>query len=48
MAEKPESQMVTCEGCGSKWKVNISKGRAAVIAQLVECPLCESIGEEEK
>ena len=34
-------QVVVCEGCGSKWRVDIAKGRASVIAKLEECPLCE-------
>jgi hypothetical protein len=34
-------QVVVCEGCGSKWRVTIAKGRASVIAKLEECPLCE-------
>ena len=38
-----EDQVIVCEGCGSKWRVEIAKGRASVIARLVECPLCETI-----
>jgi hypothetical protein len=37
-----ENQVVVCEGCGCKWRVSIAKGRAEVIAVLVECPLCEA------
>lgn len=37
-----ENQVFVCEGCGSKWRVNIGKGRAAVNAKLLECPICES------
>jgi hypothetical protein len=36
-----ECQIIVCEGCGSRWRVDIAKGRASVIASLVECPLCE-------
>ena len=36
-----EEQMIVCRGCGSKWRVDISKGRASVMAKLEECPLCE-------
>ena len=36
-----QEQVITCEGCGSKWRLSIEKGRAGVIAVLVECPLCE-------
>ena len=36
-----EGQIIVCEGCGSKWCVDIAKGSASVIAKLVECPLCE-------
>jgi hypothetical protein len=39
-----ECQVIVCEGCGSKWCVDIAKGRASVIARLVECPLCEEKG----
>ena len=39
-----EGQIIVCEGCGSKWCVDIAKGRASVIAKLVECPLCEEKG----
>lgn len=42
-----EDQIIACEGCGSKWCVDIAKGRASVIARLVECPLCEVIEFEE-
>ena len=42
-----EGQIIVCEGCGSKWCVDIAKGRASVIARLVECPLCEIIIFEE-
>jgi hypothetical protein len=42
-----EGQIIVCEGCGSKWRVEIAKGRASVIARLVECPLCETIELEE-
>jgi hypothetical protein len=28
------NQVVVCEGCGSKWRVSIAKGRASVIAKL--------------
>jgi len=43
-----EKQVVTCEGCGCKWLVDIAKGRASVIARLLECPLCENVSEEIK
>jgi transcription elongation factor Elf1 len=36
-----EDQSIVCEGCGSRWRVDIARGRASVIARLVECPLCE-------
>ena len=36
-----EDQIIVCEGCGSRWRVDVAKGRASVIAMLVECPLCE-------
>ncbi len=36
-----DEQVVTCECCGSKWRVGIAKGRARVLAALMECPLCE-------
>jgi hypothetical protein len=42
-----ECQVIVCEGCGSKWCVDIAKGRDSVIARLVECPLCEIIEFEE-
>jgi hypothetical protein len=42
-----EGQIIVCEGCGSRWRVEIAKGRASVIARLVECPLCETIELEE-
>jgi hypothetical protein len=42
-----EDQIIVCEGCGSRWRVDIAKGRASVIARLVECPLCEVIEFEE-
>ena len=41
-----EGQIIVCDGCGSKWRVSIRKGRAVVIAELLECPLCERSGEE--
>ena len=31
-------QIVTCEGCGSKWVV-VGVGNR-IVARLVECPLC--------
>jgi Zn finger protein HypA/HybF involved in hydrogenase expression len=37
-----EEQVIVCEGCGSKWRVSIAKGRAVIIARLKECPLCEN------
>jgi hypothetical protein len=36
-----EEQIIVCRGCGSKWLLDIAKGRASVIAKLEECPLCE-------
>lgn len=36
-----EEQIIVCRGCGSHWLIDIAKGRASVIAKLVECPLCE-------
>ena len=42
-----EGQIIVCDGCGSRWRVEIAKGRASVIARLVECPLCETIELEE-
>lgn len=32
-------QVIVCEGCGSKWRVDVDK--SFVIAKLEECPLCE-------
>jgi hypothetical protein len=42
-----EDQVIFCEGCGSRWRVDIARGRASVIARLVECPLCETVEFEE-
>lgn len=38
MSEKSK-QVVLCWGCGSKWR--LAAGKVSVIAELVECPLCE-------
>ena len=38
-------QKLVCEGCGSRWRITIAKGRAEVKAFLEECPLCSvSVG----
>ena len=42
-----EDQVIVCEGCGSRWRVDVAKGRASVIARLLECPLCETLEFEE-
>jgi hypothetical protein len=36
-----EGQVLVCEGCGSVWRVSITRGHSLVIAKLIECPLCE-------
>ncbi len=36
-----EEQIVTCEGCGSRWRLHNERGKAMILAGLVECPLCE-------
>lgn len=38
--EELGEQIIVCEGCGSKWRL-FQHARATVIAELVECPLCE-------
>jgi hypothetical protein len=43
-----EGQIIVCEGCGSRWRVEVAKGRASVIARLVECPLCDETLEFEE
>jgi len=40
-AEADESgQTIVCLGCGSRWRL-IHVCRASIIANLIECPLCE-------
>ncbi len=41
MSDSSEEQIIICEGCGSRWRLKIEKGRATVLANLIECPLCE-------
>ncbi len=37
-----EEQILTCLGCGSRWRLRNERGKATVLAVLVECPLCEN------
>ncbi|MFH0748706.1 MAG: hypothetical protein V1915_02140 [Candidatus Bathyarchaeota archaeon] len=38
MKENSGEQTLVCDGCGSKWR--IIRGPTAVVARLIECPLC--------
>jgi hypothetical protein len=40
-AEVDESgQTIVCLGCGSRWRL-VHVCRASIVANLIECPLCE-------
>ena len=45
-----DEQTIICEGCGSRWRIGVGKGRAEIKAILIECPLCEGkeVGEFER
>jgi hypothetical protein len=38
-------QVATCEGCGSRWVIELSSKDASVVAKLKECPLCGPLKE---
>jgi len=35
-----EDQVIVCLGYGCKWLVSNARGRAKIIASLLQCPLC--------
>jgi len=45
LSGSPGEQTIVCEGCGSKWK--IIRNSTAIIARLIECPLCELVEAKE-
>jgi uncharacterized Zn finger protein len=45
MTTKNDVQVVSCENCGSEWKIERFWKDSDIVAILVKCPLC---GEKQK
>ncbi len=43
---KENEQVILCEGCDSKWIIDVS--RAKIIVALVGCPLCMNPKHDEQ